>query len=119
MIDWAQTVGPSCGEVVATILACEPHPEQGYRACLGLMRLARGYGTERMEAACHRARALDSCSYKSIASMLKTKMDQQPLPEKGPPTPLKYPSMLTCGAPPIIRMRRRTTPTIRRAAEDG
>ena len=62
------------------ILETKPHPEQGYRACLGLMRLGRGYGHERMEAACRRALALDVCSYRSIQSILKTKLDQQPLP---------------------------------------
>lgn len=80
LIRWAQTIGPHTGQVVTTILETKPHPEQGYRACLGLMRLARGYDTTRMEAACGRALALDSCSYKSVASILKTKLDQQPLP---------------------------------------
>ena len=89
LISWAQTTGPYCAQVVAAILESKPHPEQGYRACLGLMRLARDYGTARMEAACHRALILDSCTYKSIASMLKTKMDQQPLAEKTASTPPK------------------------------
>ncbi|MEK6686904.1 MAG: hypothetical protein AABZ01_00435, partial [Gemmatimonadota bacterium] len=80
LIHWATTIGPTCGQVVTTILESKPHPEQGYRSCLGLMRLAKDYGTTRLEAACQRARALDSCSYKSIASILKTKLDQQPLP---------------------------------------
>ena len=84
LINWAQTLGPQCAQVVTTILESKPHPEQGYRACLGLMRLAKGYGPERMEAVCQRALALDSCSYKSIASMLKTHKDQQPLPENDP-----------------------------------
>lgn len=69
------------------ILDHKPHPEQGYRACLGIMRLAKGYGAERMEAACLRALALDAVTYPSIASILKTKLDQQPLPEKEEETP--------------------------------
>jgi hypothetical protein len=53
------------------------------------MRLARAYGVERIEAACRRALALEVCTYKSIKSILKTKMDQQPLPEEdGPHTPV-------------------------------
>lgn len=80
LIHWAQTIGPTCGQLVATILESKPHPEQGYRSCLGIMRLAKDYGVERLEAACRRTLALDSCSYKSVASILKTKMDQQPLP---------------------------------------
>lgn len=82
LIDWARRIGPLCSQVVAHILDSKPHPEQGYRACLGIMRLARGYGDERMEAACRRALALEACTYKSIQSILKTKMDQQPLPEE-------------------------------------
>ena len=79
LIDWAHTIGPQCGQAVTHLLERKPHPEQGYRACLGIMRLARGYGQERMEAACRRALALDACSYHSLQSILKTKLDQQPL----------------------------------------
>ena len=82
LIDWAGTVGVQCAQAVARILDSKPHPEQGYRSCLGIMRLAKGYGPERMEAACRRAVALDAVTYPSIASILKTKLDQQPLPEE-------------------------------------
>lgn len=81
LLDWARSIGPLSGEAVAHLLNSKPHPEQGYRACLGLMRLARGYGAQRMEAACRRALALEVCTYKSIKSILETKMDEQPLPE--------------------------------------
>ena len=82
LVDWARTIGPECTRVVTNILESKPHPEQGYRACLGLMRLGRGYGHERMEAACRRALVLDACSYRSIQSILKTNLDQQPIPEQ-------------------------------------
>ena len=87
LIDWAGTVGVQCAQAVTHILDHKPHPEQGYRACLGIMRLAKGYGAERMEAACLRALALDAVTYPSIASILKTNLDQQPLPEKEEETP--------------------------------
>ena len=80
LIDWARTIGPQCSQAISNILQNKPHPEQGYRACLGMMRLGRDYGHERMEAACRRALALEACSYKSIRSILKTKLNQQPLP---------------------------------------
>ena len=54
------------------------HPEQGYRACLGLMRLARQYGGQRLEAACERALAIHSPSYRSIASILAKGLDRHP-----------------------------------------
>ena len=82
LIDWASTIGPECARAVSHILESKPHPEQGYRSCLGIMRLGRDYGDERMEAACRRALALDACSYRSIKSILKTKLDQQPLPRQ-------------------------------------
>jgi len=80
LIDWGNTLGPYTGQAVRALLKSKPHPEQGYRACLGLIRLARDYGRERMEAACRRALHLHSVSYKSVQSILKRRLDQQPLP---------------------------------------
>ena len=59
LLQWAETIGPATAAVVAAILARRPHPEQGYRSCLGLLRLGREYGPVRLEAACHRAQALE------------------------------------------------------------
>ena len=84
LIDWGHTIGPYTGQAVSALLQSKPHPEQGYRACLGLMRLARDYGRERMEAACQRAVRLPTVSYKSVHSILKTRRDQQPLPATTP-----------------------------------
>jgi hypothetical protein len=82
MIRWAANdVGEQCAHAVQRLLISKPHPEQGYRACLGIMRLARQYGVERLEAACERAVRLDACSYRRIKSMLATSADRQPLPE--------------------------------------
>lgn len=81
MLNWAATVGPNTGVLVRHQLESLPHPEQGYRACLGFMRLARVYGKERLEAACTRAVTLGARRYKSIASILKTGLDRQPLPD--------------------------------------
>ena len=58
------------------------HPQQGFRSCLGIMRLAKHYGDERLEAACNRALAINSLSYKSVESILKNGLDQTPLPER-------------------------------------
>jgi transposase len=81
LIDWARhDVGPWCAQAVETILNNKPHPEQGYRSCLGIMRMGKGYGPQRMEAACRRAMILNTCSYRSLRSILETKLDQQVLP---------------------------------------
>lgn len=85
LIHWAGTIGPQCAKAVETIIRSRPHPEQGYRACLGLMRLGKGYGSERLEAACRRAVALDVCAYRSIKAMLETGKDAEPLPSQGQP----------------------------------
>jgi transposase len=87
LVAWAASVGPQCGAAARAILERKPHPEQGYRACLGLMRLGRDYGTARLEAACQRALALDLCGYRSIHQILKAKLDQQPPPLPSPVRP--------------------------------
>jgi transposase len=79
-IQWAQSIGPCTAQVIAQQLTDRPHPEHGYRACLGLLKLSRGYGKPRLEAACARALAIHSASYRSVASILKQALDQQPLP---------------------------------------
>lgn len=81
LIRWASTVGPETGRAVESVMASKRHPEEGYRAALGVIRLASRYGKPRLESACHRALALHSATYKTIHSILKTGMDSQPLNE--------------------------------------
>ena len=88
LISWAQKIGENCSQAVKTIIESKPHPELGYRACLGIMRLSRDHGSQRVEAACRRALTFDTCSYRSIKSILKTKLDKEPLPGSEEPTPL-------------------------------
>jgi transposase len=78
LIDWGRRIGVSAAAVVTWQLEHRPHPEQGYRACLGLQRLAREYTPARLEAACTRALAIRSPTYRSVASILKTGLDRQP-----------------------------------------
>lgn len=77
---WAQKTGPRTAELVAAIMAAKRHPEQGYRACLGVMRLGKRYGDDRLEAASARALAIRSPSYKTVESILKSGADHLPLP---------------------------------------
>jgi len=83
----AGTISPDTASVVEAILIAKPHPEQGYRACLGLMSLARRYGDERMGAACRRALACGAVSYSSVKSILAENLDRLPLPSSSGPTP--------------------------------
>ena len=80
IIDWAGKTGPGTAGLVEAILSSRPHPEQGYRAALGIIRLAGRYGDGRVEAACARALRLRSCSYRSVESILRHSLDRQPLP---------------------------------------
>jgi len=85
LVRWAQQIGPATAAVVEQILASRDHPAQGYRACLGILRLSRPDPT-RLEAACERALELKAFSYKSIASILKHGLEKQPLPASLPLT---------------------------------
>lgn len=83
LVQWGESIGGATGQVVAAILARFPHPEQGYRACLGLLSLQRRYDRPRLEAACARALATGAVSYRSIKSMLTTGVDQLALTDTG------------------------------------
>jgi transposase len=78
LLNWALAIGPGTRDVVKWQLENRPHPEQGYRACLGLLNLVKHYGEARLEAACRRALAIGSPQRKSIKSILEAKLDQHP-----------------------------------------
>lgn len=80
LVRWGLKNGPSTSQVMEKIMGQRAHPQQGFRSCLGVMRLAKEFGDERLEAACQRALAIHSPSYKSIQSILKSKLDQAKLP---------------------------------------
>ncbi|MDH4066748.1 MAG: IS21 family transposase [Acidobacteriota bacterium] len=86
IVAWAERTGPSTADLVAAIMASRPHPEQGFRSCLGIMRLGRRHGDERLEAAAARALAIGAHSYRSVESILKSGLDRQPLPGSEPVT---------------------------------
>jgi transposase len=79
LVRWAESIGSCTAQVVAEIMTSRPHPQQGFRSCLGLLRLGKSFGNDRLEAACERALAIRSASYKSVKSILKNNLDQQPL----------------------------------------
>ena len=81
LIEWANRTGPATGELIGQILARRRHPQQGFRSCLGILRLGKRYGEARLEAACVRALRIGAASYKSIESILKHKLDLKALPE--------------------------------------
>jgi transposase len=78
ILGWASTVGPMTVKLVEAILAERRHPEHGYRSCLGLFRLAKRYGHERVEVACARALVAGARSYRHVDSILKHGLDRAP-----------------------------------------
>src|SRR5438874_10632190 len=73
----AQAVGPDA-TVLDIILCSRPHPEQGLRSCVGILRLVKRYGAERVDAACARALVLGTRSYTSVAAILKNRRERAP-----------------------------------------
>jgi transposase len=88
LINWGASIGANTCAVVEHLLKSKPHPEQGYRACLGLLSLARQYGQGRLEAASTLAVKLQSPTRKSVLSILKTGRDQR---QPATPEPLDLP----------------------------
>jgi len=82
MIRWAEKTGPHTATVVTRIFENKPHPEQGYRPCLGILRLGDRYSPGRLEAACHRALSIQGVSYRSIKSILEHGLDRVSLEEQ-------------------------------------
>lgn len=76
-IRWAAKTGPATQALVEKILTARTYPEQGYRACLGLLSLGRSYEPERLEAAAQRALRYNTCSARSVRSILAAGLDRQ------------------------------------------
>jgi len=83
IVRWASETGPKTAELTKLVMEQKPHPEQGYRSCLGLIHLGERYCKERLEAACSRALHYNTLSYKSVNSILKHGLESVP-PEKKP-----------------------------------
>ena len=81
-VRWAEKIGPQTTQLIMTVMSSRPHPQQGFRSALGILRLAKSYGDHRLEAACNRALMIGSTSYRSVASILKHGLDQRALAEQ-------------------------------------
>jgi len=79
LVSWAAKSGEHVSALVEKILTQRPHPQQGFRSVLGIMRLGKHYGEDRLDGACKRALEIGASSYKSIESILKTRLDQKPV----------------------------------------
>ena len=98
IIRWAAQTGPHTEKLITHILETKPHPQQGFRSCLGIIRLGKQYPKERLEAACAYALSIHGFFYKSVQSILKNGLDQKHtlLPKKAEstlPLPLQHPNI--------------------------
>lgn len=76
LIHWGQSIGPATAEAVTRLMAENRHPEHGYRACLGLLSLAKRYGKPRLEAGCALALQIGACQYRHVRDILTNNRDQ-------------------------------------------
>jgi transposase len=95
MLSWARKFGPCTTLFIENLLGRAEHPEHAYRACLGVMRLGKEYGAQRLENAAVRAVAVKAFSYRHVANILKNNLDRLPKPPENPrsepaPTPLVH-----------------------------
>ena len=77
---WAASIGESTAKLIDEVIKLQTIPEQSFRSCLGILRMGKRYGTDRLENAAIRALHIGAYRYKSIESILKNGLDQQPLP---------------------------------------
>jgi len=87
---WARKIGPQTEALTDKLLHSRAHPQQAYRAILGILRLGKSYGDDRLEAACQRALYFNAMSYRSIASILKNNLDKKTLTTKAETPPVSH-----------------------------
>lgn len=88
LLNWGERIGPATCSIIRGLLEDKPHPEMGYRSCLGVFSLARRYGEDRLEAACARAFVIGSPKRKTVQSILEAGLDRHAELFQAEPTPL-------------------------------
>jgi transposase len=86
---WGESIGARTGAMIEAIIQTAVHPDQAYRRCLGLLRLAQRYGNDRLELACNRALRLQAISYQCVKNILDKGLEAADIPEQNEePLPL-------------------------------
>ena len=80
ILSWAKKAGPQTVALLEAIMASKTHPQQGFKRCLGILRLGKHYEPERLERACARALRFRTLTYQSVLTILQNKLDAEPLP---------------------------------------
>ncbi len=84
---WGESIGPRTGAMITAIIGTAVHPDHAYRKCLGLLRLAKAHGHDRLELACNRALKLSAISYQSVKNILVKGLESTEIPETGEQAP--------------------------------
>lgn len=84
LLAWAERIGPATTTFIVGVIASRAHEQQAFRSCLGVLRLGKKHGDERLEAACERAVKLGSYTFKSVDAILKNRLDERPLESSEP-----------------------------------
>ena len=90
MLAQAVKLGPSVTAFCEMVMADRPHPEQGFRTCLGILALARSYDANRIDAACQRGLTIRARSVASIKSILQSGLDRAFLDDSVEGNPLQH-----------------------------
>jgi transposase len=90
LIAAGERIGPSTAAFFQDVIAARPHPEQGFRTCLGILSLTRSYDNARVDAACRRGILIKARSVASIRSILKNGLDRAFLDETSDHQPLRH-----------------------------
>jgi len=94
LIAWASKSGPATAAAIEQLLTAREHPQQAFKACLGVLRLGQEHGGQRLEAACRHALTTQTVSYRRLKGLLSRPLEQLTLPEPEPPTPpLQHPNV--------------------------
>lgn len=78
---WAGSIGPSALALVEVVMSRKKHPEQGVKTCFGILGFSKTFGPQRLENACVRALRFKTFTYKSIQSILQSRLDEQAEPQ--------------------------------------
>jgi len=86
MRNWGKTIGVQSAAMIDAIINSADHPEHAYRKCLGLLRLSKSYGADRLEHACARALKLRAIGYRSVKNILNQGIEAADIPEDVQPS---------------------------------
>jgi transposase len=89
LISWAENIGTATSRLIESTFELKMHPEEAYNRSIGILKLGKRFGNDRLEAACNRALLTGACSYTSIKSILSHGLDRRPVPAAEPASQLR------------------------------